>query len=123
MPKANPEFLLKMLDRVEAGKEVRGKSGNLTIEQSDNGRYLLVHHFGTMILHLDFHQDENAEKVIYQYGESQTDARYINTILAYYYLANHFDVGYGSVNGWRFNLLDDDGKVLAKDYRHNGAWV
>jgi len=121
MPSANPQFLMNMLHKVEDGKEVKGKSGNLTIEKSDNGRFLLVHHYGTLILHVDFHQDSIADKVIYQYGESQTDARYINCILNYYHLSSHFDVGYGSVNGWRFiKVRDEEGNKLdKKEYVHD----
>jgi hypothetical protein len=115
MPSNNPKFLMDMLHNVESGKTVKGKSGNLTITKTEHGRLLLVKHFGTTILEIDFDQI-GANKVRYQYGESQTDARYLNCILSHYNLSHFFDIGYGSVNGWRFSLMKDmeGGEILPK---------
>jgi putative lipase involved disintegration of autophagic bodies len=129
MPSSNPKFLMDMLHRVVDGKTVTGKSGNLIIEKSDNGRFLFVYHFGTLTLKVDFYKDNVTDKVVYQYGESQTDARYLNCILGYYNLSRYFDIGYGSVNGWRFTkILSDSGEILDKkerieDWNYKGGEV
>lgn len=130
MPSSQPKFLMDMIYNIESGKTVRGKSGNLTIHRSENGQHIKVIHFGTLILHIDFWQDNLADKVVYQYGESQTDARYINCILGYYNLSHLFDIGYGSTNGWRFSLMKpvDGGEILPKkewvhDWNYEGKKV
>jgi hypothetical protein len=133
MPSNNPDFLMKMLHRVESGKLVKGKNGNLQIDKSDNGRFLFVYHFGTLILKVDFNQEES-NKVVYQYGESQADSRYLKCILSYYNLAHFYDIGCGPTNGWKFNkVLTDDGEILVynkrkpelqtviENYRYKGA--
>lgn len=128
MPKNNPDFLMNMLYNVEDGKTVRGKRGNLEITRSDNSRFLEVYHFGTLILHIDFHANSMIEKVKAQYGESTTDARYVKCILDYYNLLQYFDVGYGSVNGWRFSAMYDtkgnplDKKDWIEDYNYKGRY-
>jgi hypothetical protein len=121
MPKSNPDFLMKMLHNLESGKIVRGKSGNLEIGKSEDGMRVFVDHFGTRTLELDFYK-EGAEKVVYQYGESQTDARYLNTVLMYFNLSHFFDIGYGNTNGWRFSLMKpvSGGEVLPiKEWIHD----
>lgn len=116
MPKAMPVFLEKGLLKLEwkvgmTGEEVRLKQGAIRLSWSEG--IFTFKHFGTTILVVDFRRGEKKAEnvVVHWHMESATDARYIKAALDYWTVnMDNVDIGYGSVNGARFNVRNEDGK-------------
>jgi hypothetical protein len=131
MAKANPKFLMNLLDKVAEGKPVtyvkKSFHGELTIQLEIRKNIFRFFHAGTMILRIDLHNRE----ILGVGGWSQTDARYINATLTHfgmnnfasvhaekesivlvdrsnpdrYRLINYFDVWGSKKDGWEVNNL------------------
>jgi hypothetical protein len=120
MPKTCPDFLNKMFRELTYGEAVIGKNGNLIMTRSEDGRYATVRHFGTLTLWLDFWK-EGAEKVIFHYGQSPTDARYINAVFNFFNLHN-FSAHYGKTNGWSVYYHGEEPKPTELPYHSKGSF-